>query len=379
MKKYLLLVIISILLLTGCNNSETEILENNKNDVDKTDSEYSFFTLNSIHSDITSNDGESYYFSDNNIYFWNSADDKDVLATSGTWEIVDNQLILKEKYNLCMISGEKIGDNVVSGETKNNLVNNNILLMESDNHIIKDIKYKGISKYFNNSYEYEMDGKVWITSVVKELKWVDELKLQIVKNYLKLEKTALKELLALNGEDSIYEFKESLIKELGRIKLGDFEYTLVFSKKKEDSSLKLYLSNENNKEIELFSEDSLYTMGDTELTIFNDKYLIITRINPFNDGVNSTLIILDENGNRILNKDIYYEAKESKFDYNILEDKITYSAYEWLPRDRKILYNIDEKFNLYRVYYEIIEEDGFLRTNRTMEDFTDYTMTAAVQ
>ena len=190
-------------------------------------------------------------------------------------------------------------------------------------------------------------------------------------SYLNLNKASLDSLMNAKGYSFSYDNLGNY--ELGKIKIGDSEYTLVVSNVSNSIKLILKENNEEHKLREMFDIDGI------ELTMYNDKYLLVACRGTDNDAIKSSFCIYDENASIVGEKynNLYYNNSVGKFDYRISGGKIVYSAYEGITEEERIKYNIDEYSNLHRAYYEVIEENGNLKINKVGDDFKDLAFTCA--
>lgn len=193
--------------------------------------------------------------------------------------------------------------------------------------------------------------------------------------YLNLEKTTIDELLKAKGYNVVKDENGSIISsntfELGNIKLGESAYKLVFENK--ENEIALNSVNEAGEKFEIFAGSNL----DSEISLYNEKYLAVAHISPYNDGINSHFNIFDQNMNMVMeNISVYYDSLNHMFDYNFFHDNISFTAYDSITTSIRNSHNIDETKNVYRVYYEIIEKDDVLEINKVKEDFKDLKFTA---
>lgn len=161
---------------------------------------------------------------------------------------------------------------------------------------------------------------------------------------------------------------------IGYIDLNGKEYKLVYEKSTEDTfSLSAYEKDVNvTRNVELAIWDIDDTIGETEITIFKNKYLVVAYKNPYGEN-QSALQIYDENLARIETffAGVIFDEKSNEFKYEVQADKILASEYQFMDP------NPENHHNLYRVDYEIVEENGNLIRNMVNEDKTDTAFTAA--
>ncbi len=196
MKKLLLVItIVSILLMVGCNkneitekvdvpentnNQQENVTNNVENDVN-TDklNDYFWFVKDSYHCDTPGGFAgampDMYFFSSDNTYSWIISDytmNERVIAKKGTWKIEDNKLILHEQEETYLDGGELIevkDDPMLGDDTV--LVDYTVTNRTVDNTTEHSIEYVGISDFSkeidvdNIRYEYKLDGKVMFSGI----------------------------------------------------------------------------------------------------------------------------------------------------------------------------------------------------------------------
>ncbi|MBR4110276.1 MAG: hypothetical protein IKK43_01125 [Clostridia bacterium] len=159
---------------------------------------------------------------------------------------------------------------------------------------------------------------------------------------------------------------------IGNISLSGNKYKLEYGKNSEDTFALIAYTENNEANIEL----AIWNVDDpievTELTIFKDKYLVVAYKNPYNEK-QSALQIYDENLNRIelILTGVIFDEQTKEFKYEVQENKILVSEYQFMEP------NQENQHNLYRVDYELVEENGKLIRNTINEDKTDTAFTAA--
>lgn len=121
---------------------------------------YESFHMNAVHSTEPGGWGdglpEMYYFDEDGTYVLNisqyDVSNKEVLR-AGTWEIKNDQLILKEKYVLCKVNGKEADVNVPGGSTAKGYIDYDFEVKETSKTTTYTIKHIGLSEYKEAMYE----------------------------------------------------------------------------------------------------------------------------------------------------------------------------------------------------------------------------------
>ena len=167
-------------------NESIEILNNNK---DKIKNSNEFFVTNSVHATIPAVPGafvgELYYFGEDGTYYWGASEyynDQELVASTGTWKIENNELILNASDMLFLKGGKLIPQSNPNGLSVNELVDYKESIVwgpSVDKHELNFVDPKDIEDLGLHRYEYIMDGKIWYSNTkfnMDDNLWIKKLK-----------------------------------------------------------------------------------------------------------------------------------------------------------------------------------------------------------
>lgn len=125
------------------------------------------------------------------------------------------------------------------------------------------------------------------------------------------------------------------------------------------------VSNEKVNDLVHFEEDMAIDL--VELSVWNDKYLVIAGMFGMTEDM-SALLIFDATLDNMVKANNYYDVSAQNFKYEIKNDEIIGSFYEFTE---PLEISENGMSILYRVDYKIIESNGKLEIVRLLEDKTD--------
>lgn len=183
--------------------------------------------------------------------------------------------------------------------------------------------------------------------------------------YLNLYETHLDALLASKDID-FANMKSGDVNTIGKIKLDDKVFTLQVSGDFNDFCSNLFVVDENG----VATDISSYWMKPNrcELSIYNDSYLV--SIYEINIEDYYVLSLFDKNMKEVFSNKI--SRKNNEFIYSLENNKILFSAPEYLSDEEKAAHNLSERFENYcRGDYELSIENGEVKSTLLSKDFDD--------
>ena len=183
--------------------------------------------------------------------------------------------------------------------------------------------------------------------------------------YLNLYETHLDDLLASKDID-FANMKSGDVNTIGKIKLDDKEYTLQVSGDFNDFCSNLFVVDENG----VATDISSYWMKPNrcELSIYNDSYLVSIYDTELEDYY--VLSLFDKNIKEVFSNKIF--RKNNKFIYSLENNKILFSAPEYISNEEKAAHNLSERVENYcRGDYELSIENGEVKSTLLSKDFDD--------
>lgn len=183
--------------------------------------------------------------------------------------------------------------------------------------------------------------------------------------YLNLYETRLSDLLASKNID-VSNMKSGDVNTIGKIKLDDKVFTLQVSGVFNDFCSNLFVVDENGVATAITS----YWMksNECELSIYNDSYLLVVGDQYLADCYGLTLF--DKNMKEVFNSKV--SIRDDKYVYSLENNKILFSAPEYLSDEEKAAHNLSERFENYcRGDYELSIENGEVKSTLLSKDFDD--------
>lgn len=183
--------------------------------------------------------------------------------------------------------------------------------------------------------------------------------------YLNLYETHLDALLASKDID-FANMKSGDVNTIGKIKLDDKVFTLQVSGDFNDFCSNLFVVDENG----VATDISSYWMKPNrcELSIYNDSYLV--SIYEINIEDYYVLSLFDKNMKEVFSNKI--SRKNNNFIYSLENNKILFSAPEYISNEEKAAHNLSERFENYcRGDYELSIENGEVKSTLLSKDFDD--------
>ena len=167
-------------------NESSEILNNNK---DKIKNSSEFFVTNSVHITTPTVNGayvgELYYFDEDGTYYWGASEyynDQDYVASTGTWEIANDKLILHVTDMLFLKGGKLVPQSNPNGTSENELIDYKETIVwgpAREDYQISLIDNNGNGELNSHEYKYVMDGKTWYSNANIDMDdnlWIKKLK-----------------------------------------------------------------------------------------------------------------------------------------------------------------------------------------------------------
>lgn len=195
---------------------------------------------------------------------------------------------------------------------------------------------------------------------------------------LNLNKTTLNDLLVLNNMKSFsFESNEESdmqlnyeygTYELGKVRIDGNIFVLSFVVNMDDE-FKLILVNELGEAANIYVGSLIEVVNHPEdvgieLTLFKEYLVIVYSVSPWASG-SEYMYIYNANMEQII-------AESVQGGYNISEDKIEFSKYEYFTDEELKVYEVPEPYNMYRKDFEVIEENDEIKLNKIRDDYTDY-------
>lgn len=420
MKKILIIALLGILFLVGCSNNDIDV----NNQANKSGEKLEQVVVDDILVNKCKNNFEKYL---KLISFKEGSPEQVVvelgLASSEEMDALQNVIKIDNvSYSKTNITYDLFEKEILKYMDKNlyeqhfmNYYKNSegylaIILggATSSDYNIKDFKYKSISGEFllfdvtyyeliptHVDYDTYIEDKLNVmfkninnNYVVYSLEATET---QIYKN-LELNKTLLSDILPFGVQGDLSQYDDKTEKWLVNYEIGSYligkvifngqSQSLVLTVDDTDEvegasyldEVGLVLVNENGEQNALYSNmygeffQYIYDIG-LEITIFDDYLIVFSK--DTHDADSEILKIYDKNIELIINENVYDG-------YEINEDRIEFSKYEYFTNDELNMYQIPEQNNLYRQDYEIIEENDKLKVNKIKDDYTDYSFSAQV-
>lgn len=235
-----------------------------------------------------------------------------------------------------------------------------------------DFKTKWLKEYFNSLSWYAPIKDKQVS--LEELSNAERANAELIKSEiangkeLDLNKTTIDDLLALNNIKLEKLDKRNLKFNLGEIKLGDVGYSLMLYYNYDEKPFESFeqgdvvITIEKDDYCEVLIDN--YGSIDGVTSIANNKYFIISGF--LDDGLIEKIIVIDKNG-------IAFVANGFNLEHNVENGKIFYSAHD---KYAGYVEGAIGDYNYYKVYYEIVEENGKLTSKELRVDYNDIEMTA---